>query len=110
MPDEAPGAMAAAARGPYYARMVRKLTDGLAPARLVLVDESAAHAGHAGNPGGGETHWRLEVVSERFRGMRMLERQREVYALLADEMAERVHALSMRTDTPEEDAKRSGAT
>lgn len=100
--------MAASARGPYYVRMMRKLKDGLAPSRLELVDESTAHAGHAGNPGGGETHWRLEVVSEHFRGMRMLERQRTVYTLLAEEMAERVHALSMRTDTPEEAAKRGG--
>lgn len=112
--DSVDGAMAAAAvgggsRGPYYARMVRKLTDGLAPARLVLTDESAAHAGHAGNPGGGETHFRVEIVSARFRGLRMLERQRQVYALLSDELQERVHALSMRTSTPEEDAKRMTA-
>lgn len=89
--------------GPYYARIVRKLTDALAPSRLVLVDESAQHAGHAGNPGGGETHFNLEVTSASFEGLRLLERQRKVYSILAEEMQERVHALSMKTRTPAED-------
>jgi BolA family transcriptional regulator, general stress-responsive regulator len=95
--------------GVYYARMVRKLTDALRPTRLVVRDESAAHAGHAGNPGGGETHFHVEVVSEMFAGVRMIERQRKVYAVLAEELAERVHALSMRTATPDEDARRAAA-
>jgi BolA family transcriptional regulator, general stress-responsive regulator len=99
---------AKAALGTYSTRIVRKLTDALAPVRLVLTDESARHAGHAGNPGGGETHFHVEIVSEQFRGVRMLERQRRVYAILAEELRERVHALSMRTRTPSEDGGGGG--
>lgn len=92
--------MAAKHVGPYYTRIVRKLTDALAPTRLVLKDESAMHAGHAGNPGGGETHFALEIASERFRGLKQLERHRMVYAALKDELEEQVHALSLKTTTP----------
>lgn len=89
--------------GPYYSRIVRKLTDALAPSRLVLIDESSKHSGHPGNPGGGETHFDLEVTSAAFEGVRLLERQRKVYSILSEEMKERVHALSMKTRTPAED-------
>ncbi len=90
--------------GPYYSRIVRKLTDAFAPSRLVLVDDSASHAGHAGNPGGGETHFRLEITSSQFEGVRLLERQRQVYNVLSEELEEKVHALSMSTKTPAEDS------
>ncbi len=79
-----------------------KLTQGLAPQRLVVVDESASHAGHAGAPAGGESHFRVEVVSEAFLGLSRIERQRMVYDLLAEELAGPVHALALKTMAPEE--------
>jgi BolA protein len=80
----------------------RKLTEGLAPTRLAVIDESHRHAGHAGHDGAGESHFHVEVVSPAFVGKSRLERHRMVNALLADELAGPVHALSMATQTPDE--------
>ena len=79
-----------------------KLTEALAPTRLDVVDDSASHIGHAGHDGRGESHFNLVVVSEAFEGLSRVERQRRVYDILAEEMAGRVHALSVRTLTPAE--------
>lgn len=82
----------------------RKLTEALAPARLTVTDESHRHEGHAGARPGGETHFHVEVVSAAFAGRSRIERHRMVTALLGDEFAGRLHALSLITRTPEEDA------
>lgn len=87
----------------YADRIRRKMTDGLAPVRLDLVDQSHRHAGHAGAAPGGETHFDLVVVSAAFAGLSRVARQRRVHELLADELSERVHALSIRAMTPDED-------
>lgn len=79
-----------------------KLTAGLEPSRLLITDESARHAGHAGARPEGETHFRVEIVSERFRGLSRVERQRLVYRLLAEELAGPIHALALTTRTPDE--------
>jgi BolA family transcriptional regulator, general stress-responsive regulator len=90
----------------YAARIRAKLAAGLAPASLEIHDDSAKHAGHAGARPEGETHFRVRVVSAAFAGMGRVDRQRKVYALLAEELAERVHALALETRTPEEEAAR----
>jgi len=82
-----------------------KLTVAFAPERLDVVDESRLHAGHAGARPGGETHFRVELVSARFQGLGRVDRQRLVYDALAAELADRVHALALKTLTPEEDAR-----
>jgi len=82
-----------------------KLTVAFAPERLDVVDESRLHAGHAGARPGGETHFRVELVSDRFAGLSRVDRQRLVYDALAAELADRVHALALKTLTPEEDAR-----
>jgi len=82
----------------------RKLTDALAPTALDIVDESAKHKGHAGWRPGGETHFRVTVVSAAFEGKSRVDRQRMVYDVLEDEMADRVHALALVTRTPAEAA------
>jgi BolA protein len=79
-----------------------KLTAALKPERLEITDESHRHAGHAGARPGGETHFRVEVISAAFQGKSRLERQRLVYALLRDEMAQQIHALSLVTRAPGE--------
>ena len=81
----------------------RKLTEALAPLRLRIVDDSEKHRGHAGYREGGETHFRVEVVSEAFAGQSRVARQRQVYDILSEELADRVHALQLKTLTPEED-------
>ena len=79
-----------------------KLTEALAPTHLVIIDESHRHAGHAGARPEGETHFRIEIVSEKFAGLSRIERQRLVHRVLAIELAGRVHALSLATRAPEE--------
>ncbi|GAB4373377.1 MAG: BolA family transcriptional regulator [Kiloniellaceae bacterium] len=83
----------------------RKLTEALAPHRLKIVDESEKHKGHAGYRAGGETHFRVEVVSDAFAGQPRVARQRRVYEILAAELSGGVHALQLKTLTPAEDAK-----
>ena len=80
----------------------RKLADGLSPAQLDVIDDSALHAGHAGARPEGETHFRVRVVSQAFAGMSRVARQRRVHEILADELRTRVHALSIDAKTPEE--------
>jgi BolA protein len=83
-------------------RINKKLTEALSPTVLEVVDESAKHKGHGGWREGGETHFNVTVVSDAFEGKSRVDRQRMVYALLADEMAERVHALALTTKAPSE--------
>jgi BolA protein len=66
-----------------------------------VVDQSPLHAGHVGAESGGG-HFQVLVVSERFRGLSRVAAQRLVYDALGDLMVEDIHALSMRTLTPEE--------
>jgi BolA protein len=87
---------------PVAETIEHKLKAGLAPARLTVTDQSHLHAGHAGARPGGETHFRVEIVSASFRGMTRVARQREVHRLLAAELAGPVHALSIAARTPEE--------
>ncbi len=58
--------------------IVEKLTNTFAPASLDVVDESHQHAGHAGHREGGETHFRVYIVAEAFRGKSRLERHRMI--------------------------------
>ncbi|MDP9196845.1 MAG: BolA family transcriptional regulator [Pseudomonadota bacterium] len=86
-----------------YAVRIRARLDGMfSPSALEIEDQSARHAGHAGHDPRGETHFRVKMVSERFRGLSRVERHRLVHAALAAELAERVHALSLILQTPEE--------
>jgi BolA protein len=80
----------------------QKLSANFAPEQLIVVDESARHAGHSGARPGGETHFDVRIVSRSFEGVSRVERQRRVYAVLADEMKAQVHALSLTTLTPAE--------
>ncbi len=77
-----------------------KLRDDLEAAFVEVIDESHLHAGHAGAKSGGG-HFRATIVSERFAGLSTVEAQRLVYSVLADEMGSEIHALSMKTLTPE---------
>ena len=81
-----------------------KLTERFAPARLVIVDESHRHAGHAGARPEGETHFAVIIASAAFAGLGRVARQRLVYDALKQELAASVHALSLTTLTPEEDS------
>lgn len=81
----------------------KKLTDALAPTHLEVIDDSASHAGHAGNPHGhGESHFHVNVTSEAFVGKNRVARQRLVNAALAQELTGPIHALSMKCTAPDE--------
>lgn len=79
-----------------------KLQRALAPTTLEVIDESHRHAGHAGARPGGESHFRIRVVSPAFEGLTRIARQRAVNDILKRELAGQVHALAMTTLTPEE--------
>jgi BolA protein len=83
-------------------RIAGRLEGGLSAAEVEVIDESHKHAGHAGARPGGETHFRVKIVSADFSGKRRVERHRMVYDLLSAEIADGVHALAMTTLTPEE--------
>ena len=83
-------------------RLRARLTDAFAPVRLDIVDESAHHAGHGGSRSGGETHFRVTIVAAAFAGQNRVARQRVIYGVLADELANQVHALSLTALTPSE--------
>lgn len=86
------------------ARIRAKLTEAFNPARLELLDESSHHAGHAGMQGlaAQETHFRLTIEAETFRGMPRVQRQREIYRLLAQEFTDGMHALAVTARAPGE--------
>ena len=81
------------------ATITDKLTAAFRPERLEVIDQSHLHAGHAGARPGGETHFAVVIVAEAFAGKSRVERQRLIYAALADELAGPVHALSLRALT-----------
>lgn len=81
-----------------------KLAEAFRPSQIKVVDESDKHAGHMGARPEGETHFRVHMTSDAFEGMSRLERQRAVYAVLSEEMADRVHALQLRLSSVTEAA------
>lgn len=83
-------------------RITKKLTEAFAPQSLRVVDESHQHEGHAGHRPGGQTHFRVYIVSELFNGMTRLQRHRLINQALADELAGGVHALAIHAAAPGE--------
>ena len=83
-------------------QIAEKLNAALAPQSLDVEDESQNHAGHAGHRPGGQTHFRVYIVSEAFRGKSRLERHRMINRLLAAELAGGVHALAIHASAPGE--------
>jgi BolA family transcriptional regulator, general stress-responsive regulator len=88
--------------GPVANRLRAKLEAAFAPEILAIEDESSRHAGHSGAREGGESHFRVRIVSASFKGLGRVERQRRVYAAVADEIEAGLHALALTTLTPEE--------
>jgi len=82
--------------------ITEKLTAAFAPESLRVVDESHQHVGHAGHRPGGETHFRVYIVSEAFHGKTRIERHRMINQTLAGELAGGVHALAIHAATPGE--------
>ena len=79
-----------------------KLNTAFAPEDLRIVDESAQHQGHAGHRPGGESHFRIYIVAQAFKGKSRLERHRLINAALAAELRGGVHALAIHASAPGE--------
>jgi BolA protein len=79
-----------------------KLLAAFAPESVHVEDESNLHQGHAGHRPGGESHYRVYIVSEAFRGKSRLERHRMINTALANELKDRVHALAIHAQAPGE--------
>src|SRR5437660_9525260 len=82
--------------------ITNKLREAFAPESLDVVDESHHHEGHAGHRPGGETHFRVYIVSEAFRGKSRIERHRMVNETLVRELQGGVHALAIHASAPGE--------
>jgi len=83
-----------------------KLTQGLMPSHLEVINESHQHS----VPPGSESHFKVILVSGQFEGKGLLQRHRAVYALLNEEMAQKqIHALALHTFTPAEWEKETAA-
>jgi len=79
-----------------------KLESAFQPQALEIEDQSARHAGHMGARPEGETHFHVAMVSPVFAGLGRVDRQRRVHAVLAEELAGPVHALSLSLKAPSE--------
>jgi BolA family transcriptional regulator, general stress-responsive regulator len=79
-----------------------KLTNAFAPEQLEVVDDSDKHAGHSGAREGGESHFTVRITAQAFAGVGRVQRQRQVYTALAEELAGPVHALSVQALAPGE--------
>ena len=82
--------------------MTEKLTAAFTPASLRVEDESHQHEGHTGHRPGGQTHFRVHIVADAFRGKSRIDRHRMINRTLARELAEGVHALAIHASAPGE--------
>ena len=87
-------------------RLREQITAALQPTTLEIEDDSHLHAGHPGAQSG-MGHFRVQIVSEAFEGLRPLQRHRLVYEAVAGLMKTDVHALSIEALTPEEERSAS---
>jgi len=83
----------------------QKLEKAFQPLVLEIEDQSHKHQGHAGHRPGIETHFDVRIVSSAFEGVMRVQRHRMVTNVLKDEIGNPVHALALKTLTPEEAAK-----
>ncbi|HZH51229.1 MAG TPA: BolA family protein [Microvirga sp.] len=82
--------------------ITQELQNRLNPAELTVVDESEQHRGHAGWREGGETHFRIHIVSAAFAGKSRVERHRLVNEALGGAFARGLHALAIQAKAPGE--------
>jgi BolA protein len=83
-------------------RIENLVRERFAPQAFELIDDSAKHAGHAGARPGGQTHYRLRMVSSAFAGLNRVARQRLILDALREEFDTGLHALSLELKAPEE--------
>lgn len=89
-------------KGPVATEIEALLRTALTPERLDVIDDSEKHRGHAGHDGSGESHFTVDIVSDRFTGQSRVARQRLVNTALADLLRDKVHALAIKARAPGE--------
>lgn len=89
-------------KGPVATEIEARLRAALTPERLAVIDDSEQHRGHAGHDGSGESHFTVDIVSDRFTGQNRVARQRLVNAALAELLHGKVHALAIKARAPGE--------
>jgi BolA protein len=77
------------------------LNDSFRPELLEVIDNSAAHAGHAGARSGGG-HYHVTIVAEVFEGRSLVQRHQLIYNALGDMMKQQIHALGINALSPSE--------
>jgi BolA family transcriptional regulator, general stress-responsive regulator len=82
--------------------ITKKLREAFSPESLQVQDESHLHEGHAGHRPGGETHFRVYIVSPAFKGKSRIERHRMINSALSAELTGSVHALAIHAQAPGE--------
>jgi len=86
--------------GPVGLQLQLKLKQRFAPLELDVIDESHHHAGHSGARPDGESHFKVKIVAQAFSGQSLVQCHRMVNETLAEELKERVHALSIQAKAP----------
>jgi BolA family transcriptional regulator, general stress-responsive regulator len=86
--------------GPVGRTLDEKLKAAFNPVVLSVIDESHQHAGHSGAHALGESHFRVKIMAEAFRGISRVGQHRMVNEVLAVELKERVHALAIEASVP----------
>jgi BolA family transcriptional regulator, general stress-responsive regulator len=87
---------------PVKNTITNKLREAFTPENLDVIDESHLHEGHSGHRPGGQTHFRVHIVSHVFKGKSLVERHRMINTTLAAELAGPVHALAIKAQAPGE--------
>lgn len=73
----------------------QRLSEKFAPTHLDVINESSLHAGHSGDDGSGESHWRVVISAVGFAKMSRLERHRAIHAAIGKDVIDRIHALAI---------------
>ena len=81
-------------------RIREKLLENFQIDQLDVIDESESHIGHAGFQEGGESHFRVRLVSADFKGLSRVARHRAVHAAIGKELLIEIHALALDLSTP----------
>ncbi|ORZ37858.1 bola-like protein-domain-containing protein [Catenaria anguillulae PL171] len=104
LPFSVPSLAMSTTAGPITTAIRDKISAACAPTHLEILDDSSKHAGHAAMKGlnAVETHFRVTIVSEAFKGKTLIQRHRMIYDMLGDELRAGLHALQLKTKTPEE--------
>lgn len=72
------------------------LVSALSPTALAVINESHKHAGHSGDDGSGESHWRIEITAPTLDGKSRIAKHRAIHAALGTDIIGRIHALSLQ--------------